>query len=47
MECFSYKGECGIRGHMHIEMFETKVCLGLDKRLQVITDEIAFCAILD
>ena len=35
MECFSYKGECGIHGHMHIGMFKEELAWVTDKRLWV------------
>ena len=39
-ECFSYKGECGVHGRMHIEAFK-KSCLELqDKQLWTISKSL-------
>ena len=35
MECFSYKGECGIHGRMHIGTFKEELVWVTDKRLWV------------
>ena len=41
-EHFSYKGGCGISECMHIEMFKRRASLGIDKRLQVISNKMLF-----
>ena len=46
MECLSYKGECSIHGHVHIEMFKTKLAWATDKQLQVINYVMLFKTVI-
>ena len=41
-ERFSYKGGCGIRKCMHIEMFKEELVWAIDERLQVISNKKLF-----
>ena len=42
MECFSYKGGCGIRERTHIETFKEELAWVIDKRLCIISNKMLF-----
>ena len=46
MECFTYKGGCGMHGHTHIKVFERRVAWATDKRLQAISNIMLFKTVM-
>ena len=41
-ERFSYEGGCGIRERTHIEALKKELAWGIDKRLQIISNNLLF-----
>ena len=46
MECFSYKGGCGICERKRIEAFKRRAGLGYDKRLRVVSNKMLFNTVI-
>ena len=42
MECFSYKGGCGIHEHTRIEILKEELVWVIDKQLWVISNKMLF-----
>ena len=46
MECFIYKGGCGVHKHTCIEAFKKELAWAIDKRLQLIISTMFFKTVI-